>query len=130
MLCRLGQLMYDTRVLATNMINPKNVTHVSLSIALRLVAHRMTLSQNQEHRREMTPIETKTSTQLFPSTQAKRSGPQYDERRRLPASHGTKVVVRETLETGVLSNPKRPRTQTQTATTKRDVTTAMKRIIQ
>ena len=28
MLCRLGQLMYDTLLLASNMINPKNVTHV------------------------------------------------------------------------------------------------------
>ena len=28
MLCRLGQLMYDTLLLASNMINPKNVTHI------------------------------------------------------------------------------------------------------
>ena len=28
MLCRLGQLIYDTLLLASNMINPKNVTYV------------------------------------------------------------------------------------------------------
>ena len=31
MLCRLGQLMYDTLLLASNMINPKNVTDVICS---------------------------------------------------------------------------------------------------